>query len=531
MTQVKLIDLTEGMEPTWLGRSATDLLRGLPEISISQNTSLPSWVAGKPIAEDVLEEALGYCDCDCEYGEWIKFIAAIGASPISDSPDRSKRRALAHRFSRGELDREHRYDTILPFRYDGPEAVDRVFDSMLPKETGIGVGSIISTARKNGYRGNVYAQSAAQTFADYIRDAGPIPFSDVFARDVLPVQELVQGLIERGVPTFLSAPGGSHKSRLALQWGLCIDAGAQIYGRTVESATFVYLSAEDHADEVARRAQTIARRLELPRDGAGKFWDRVGKVSALATLSEGGGCELTPFYSELSECLTSIEGHKFVVLDSTYNFVCFQGKGKIDEGAVNAFIVLLQRLCNETNSTLLVLWHPSQSGQERGDASGWSVAWHNAPRARLSVTPAKDTEDAFELRVEKRNHGPKGKPLALYWSDGVLLPRGETDAAEQNVRFMVACERIAKVAAEQGAPIQKQRRLNKWMLDEIEQAVGYRPSQRDVKEALALALRERRLRYVSGGNRQSAGYYPFDLNQATELAIAAKNRKKGRDSN
>ena len=71
------------------------------------------------------------------------------------------------------------------------------------------------------------------------------------------------------------------------------------------------------------------------------------------------------------------------------------------------------------------------------------MAWHNAPRARLSITPVKDTDDTFELKVEKRNHGAKGKPITLYWSDGVLLPRAETDTAEQNARFTEACVRVA----------------------------------------------------------------------------------------
>jgi RecA-family ATPase len=96
-----------------------------------------------------------------------------------------------------------------------------------------------------------------------------------------------------------------------------------------------------------------------------------------------------------SDGLQSVRGHKFVAIDSCYNALRFVGQAKINETSVMAAIRLLQRLCEETNSTLLVLWHPSQAGQERGDASGWSVAWHNAPRARLSLSLVKNVEDAF----------------------------------------------------------------------------------------------------------------------------------------
>jgi hypothetical protein len=373
-----------------------------------------------------------------------------------------------------------------------------------------------------------------EVFAEFLKSLprdttpadGPILFRDVLARAVPPVWELVPGLIEKGTVTFLSAPGGSHKSRVALQWGLSVDAGKPVFGRSVERARFVYVSYEDHADEVARRAQAIARRLTLPTDSAGEFWDLSGKDSPLAVIRESSEIELRPFWNSLHAHLKTIPGHKFVVIDSTYNALRFEGSAKINEGSVMAGIGLLQRLCDETDTTLLVLWHPSQAGQDRGDASGWSVAWHNAPRSRLSLTPVKDTEDAFELKVEKRNHGAKGKPVTLYWSDGILLPRSEAATVEQGARFLDACVSVAIQSAEQGSPIQKQRRLNVWMLDTIESRSGFRPSDREVKEALARAMSLSLLRYAPGTKYQTAGYYPVDPNRAGELAREAKHLQR-----
>jgi Bifunctional DNA primase/polymerase, N-terminal/AAA domain len=353
---------------------------------------------------------------------------------------------------------------------------------------------------------------------------GPVSFGDVLTREVAPVQELIPGLVEKGTVTFLSAPGGSHKSRLAVQWGLSIDAGKPIFGRAVERSRFVYVSYEDHADEVARRAQAIARRLTLAPNSAGQFWDLSGKDAPLAIVQESGECETRPFWDALREHLTGDAGHKFVVIDSTYNALRFAGAAKINEGAVMAGIGLLQRLCDECDCTLLVLWHPSQAGQERGDASGWSVAWHNAPRARLSITPVKDVEDAYDLKVEKRNHGAKGKPITLHWSDGVLLPRTETATSEQAAQLHAAVVRVATDAAEAGAPIQQQRRLLKWQLDEIERAIGRRPSEREVKEELAASLPRGDLRYVKGTQRRTAGFYPPDQDKAEELARVAKRQ-------
>ena len=367
-------------------------------------------------------------------------------------------------------------------------------------------GALVKLAQAHGYDGPSNSISAAETFARYAD--GPVPFRDVLTRTVAPVQEIIPGLIEKGTVTFLSGPGGSNKSRLAVQWGLSIDAGVQIFGRSVECARFVYVSYEDHADEVARRAQAITRRLSLDLNREGLFWDLCGRNAPLAIVQENGDCETQPYWDKLRSQLTAIPKHKFLVIDSCYNALRFVAAAKINEGAVMAGIGLLQRLCDETNSTLLVLWHPSQAGQERGDASGWSVARHNAPRARLSLSIVKDVEDAFELKVEKRNHGPKGKPLTLHWADGVLLPRTETDTWEQGALFMRAVVRVAILSAEHGVPIQQQKKIVKWQVDEIEKVIGRRPNEHEIKDAFAAALPRGELRYLKGTMRRMAGYYP-----------------------
>jgi RecA-family ATPase len=478
--------------------------------------------SGKPASPALVDAMLRCIKPAIVRAGWLTVCGGLVNAPVSDVAWDGL--DVFRRWSAGE------YHDGPPANYQGAVDCEAQWDRDADRGDDVpAFGALVNLAREHGYQGPSHSESASETFKDFLEqqtkaDAsdGPEPISELLGRTVGPVEEVIAGLVERGVPTFFAGPGGSNKSRVGLHWGLSIDAKARIYGRAVMPATFVYVSAEDHHDEVARRAQAITRRLKLPAGGTGRYWDRVGKDSAIAIMSEGGAYELTPFYGELTALLRSIEGHKFVVLDSTYNFVRFQGKAKIDEGAVNAFVALLQRICFEGDATLLMLWHPSQSGQERGDASGWSVAWHNAPRARLSITPVKDSEDAFTLKVEKRNHGAKGPALTLHWSDGVLLPRAESNIAEHEAAFRKSVVRVATMAAECGAPIQKQPRLQKWQLDEIERDIGRRPCDRDVKEVLAACLPVGLLRYIGGSQHRTAGYYPADEQRALELAIAAK---------
>jgi RecA-family ATPase len=343
---------------------------------------------------------------------------------------------------------------------------------------------------------------------------GPLSFTAVLKRKVPPVQEIIPGLVEKGIMTLLSGPGGVHKSRTAVHWGLSVAAQAAVYGRPVERCHFVYLSYEDGDDQVAVRAQGIARRTGLPDDiPNADYWDLREGNQGLFAISEQEGIRPLPFLDRLKRHLQGIDGHKFIVADSAYNVLQFIGNAKINEALVKASIEALSQLCRDTDSTMILLWHPSQAGQARGDSSGWSVAWHNAPRARLSLNEKKDgdrtIEGLYELRVEKRNNAAKGEPLLLRWDDGVLSPPNLLDEAAAKHTQREACIRVAIMAARAGAPITMQRNAQKWQIDEVARETGRPISQSMFKEELHQALIAKRLRYVPGKSKTRAGYFPF----------------------
>ncbi len=267
------------------------------------------------------------------------------------------------------------------------------------------LAAICEHAASYGQNDSAYAvEPASQTFKDVKLEkrteqnekleagrklmAGTISFGELLKREAKPIEELIPGLLEKGIATQLAGPGGSHKSRIALQWGLSLQAGAPVFGRQVQQASFVYLSYEDPWEEVERRAQAICRELDLPSETASQAHYRDFKSAteiprpALATVTETE-ITLEPLYYGLCDYLRTIPGHKFVVLDSTYQVLRFVGQAKINENAVMQALTVLDDICGKTNSSILYLWHPSQAGQERGDASGWSVGFVNAPRARL----------------------------------------------------------------------------------------------------------------------------------------------------
>jgi hypothetical protein len=478
------------------------VLENLPELPASKGAS-PA--IGAPVQLPHLRTLLASIDPDVPYPKWRDIVAGLHATNAGTEDDRL---GLAVEWSRGALT-----DTT-PVRYDGEDAVVRVWETMPAREGGVGYGTLWYAAKAAGYQGRSAAAlppvSMAHAFpavsTTWIRGA------DTLARVVPPVpKELIAGLVEKGITTFLSAPGKTFKSRVSIQWGMCLDAEHPVFGRPVEKATFIYLSYEDHADEVARRMQAIRGRLGLPEKPTFEWADLRRKNKALAIV--GDEVEPQPFHAELMDRVGSIEGHKFVVLDSTYNALRFRGSAKIDEGSVLQAVNFLDDICDKTDSSFMPLWHPSEAGMERGDASGWSVAWKNAPRARLSMTRDKDNRDVISLKVEARNNAPEPKdPILLIYDAGILVPAVEGADVEKIQRD--ACVAVASAAAAQGNPIvpKAPNGFLTWQLDDIERRCGKRLNKRDITAHLERETNPEsgRLRYQRRDGRQQAGYFPRD---------------------
>jgi|GEM_PF-4839368 len=364
--------------------------------------------------------------------------------------------------------------------------------------------------------------------------ADELSLDDILRRKVTPVEELIPGWVEKGIPNFIAGAGGVHKSRLAMQWGLCLNAGASVWGINAalnglrhSNVTLIFCAAEDDANELARRAQAISAALKLKAPARGIFIACKGADSALVVMHENAQVDVRPFFHRLSTRLKTIPGHKVVVLDSAYDFVRFAGRAKIDEDAVNYFIkVVLQRLCDDTDSTLLIPWHPSQAGSGRDTMDGWSVAWHNAPRARLALSEVAGAEDTYELKVVKRNHGRKGPPLTLRFHEGILLPADALPDDGKATELQRICAKAAIEAAGHGVPFNRRTALPDFVFKEAEKALGRRPTRQQMRDALENAIRDRQLIYLPNTRHRLAGLYPPDEEQARDLARAAKRASR-----
>lgn len=362
-----------------------------------------------------------------------------------------------------------------------------------------------------------------EAFKQFLSGVAPVSLKpyrrgDLRAANPKEVRYIIPGWIERGIVNFVCAPGKMHKSRLVLQMGLCVSSGRPVFGEPVEQCSFVFNSYEDDFDEVVRREHAMTRRLGLPEDSDVHYFDmhRSSKdplfkqAPALAEVDEFQ-IRTTPFYDQMRDYLKAIPGHKFWVLDSCYNVLDFKGKAMVNQRAVGQAIGLLEALCAECDCTIVILWHPSAAGAERGDASGFSEAWKNAPRRRLMIEKAKTI--GYTLSVAHANHGPASGSITLVYDKGALVP---ADTSKQMVSLRDAAVAVAIRQAELGEPIKRDGKVGnvslgkyKGVLSAIEQRTGVSYSSKAIMEALTAAEQLGMIAYRSaapGRNALPAGY-------------------------
>jgi hypothetical protein len=359
------------------------------------------------------------------------------------------------------------------------------------------------------------AAADVPAFADYLASSRKrltwINGARIEERAVAPVREIIPGYIERGLTTFLVGVGGLHKSRLALQWGLSIAAGAPVFGKLVERCPFKYVSYEDDLDEVTRRWHAIRDGLGLPGTAGADLLDMSAECAPMAVISEAGGIVLSELWHELAADLDDTPEHKFVVIDSCYNAFLFEGQAKVNETLVAQLCTQLDRFCREHNCTILMLWHPSAAGEDNG--GGWSQAWHNKPRARFRISA--ENGEGFKLECLKKSHGAKPAPTTLHFEDGVLVPADQSKAV-QSLRD--AAVYVAIRFDEQGDRIKRDGKIGKDKITRdhgamrlLAQRTGVEYSVAQFLNALEAALDLRLLQYVENpggrkGQADPAGY-------------------------
>lgn len=243
----------------------------------------------------------------------------------------------------------------------------------------------------------------------------------------------LDGFIPQDEVTLFTGRGGAGKSLLAKQLSTCIASGLPFLKTGTFQATSLYITCEDDVGELHRRLVKINSALRLNMaDMAGKLHisSLRGRLGNELTFTDAKG-HLCP--SETFNLIASTidkTGARFVVLDNVAHL--FSGNEN-DRSDVTKFCNLLNKLCGDTGSTILLVAHPNKAG----DSYSGSTGWLNAVRSHIHLSTPNDDEDDydFDARVlsvgEKANYGPRDTKIEFRWHDWAFVLDSELPADYQ----------------------------------------------------------------------------------------------------
>ena len=243
---------------------------------------------------------------------------------------------------------------------------------------------------------DLHQEQGLDTVRNEILDRGlPLKqFNIKFLKGEIPKREwLVENFIELGKPGIMASIGGIGKSMLALD--LCLKvahgSGSWLGNPIVSSGSAVYLSAEDDAQELHRRVDSL--------DKQGKRFEGLNEVYALPIPSmkerlivlgdtSSQGLHTTSQGDELITALESIDNLKLVVIDPIQSFVSASISSSNEAGQMYASFCA--SISARLGATVLSIHHFSKQGL---------VGTEDNMTARASIRGASSLVDAHRFAL------------------------------------------------------------------------------------------------------------------------------------
>ncbi|MBW9074941.1 AAA family ATPase [Agrobacterium deltaense] len=223
----------------------------------------------------------------------------------------------------------------------------------------------------------------------------------------------------------LSAEGGTGKSLLGSQAAAVTALRRETFlGRDIMGGPVIYLGAEDDENEFKRRFHDIARSEGVSR-GEIKGLHLIPMADKDPLLSEPdkkGQMQPTATWHRLVETVRRVRPVA-LWLDTAADLF---GGDEIKRVQVRQFVAMLRTLAIAQRVTIVLLYHPSQSGIESGTGKSGSTAWFNSVRSAVFMTEEKDDSGNLRrIRNTKSNYGKKGKGFVVKWQRGVFVLHDE----------------------------------------------------------------------------------------------------------
>jgi len=232
---------------------------------------------------------------------------------------------------------------------------------------------------------------------------------------------LVPNWLPEGEVSSIYGGGSMGKSLVALQLAYAVATGTPWLGLPTKQAPVLYVACEDTDDELHRRRDAILDSPEFQFCGDLSkallyLWSRVGEENDLA-IEKDADVISGRFEPVLRAALEKYNLRGALLILDTVSDVYLGCENQREK--VNKFIkTILGKLRQDFDLTILILAHPSRSGQKTKDMLSGSTAWNNAVRNRLAMCRDEDNPDVTILERVKSNYAKSGEQIYLEWEDG-----------------------------------------------------------------------------------------------------------------
>ncbi|SHG69562.1 AAA family ATPase [Bradyrhizobium erythrophlei] len=230
-------------------------------------------------------------------------------------------------------------------------------------------------------------------------------------------QWFVEGWIPDRTVTNLSGDGGSGKTEIVLQLIAASSLGLSWFGKNVAIGPCLYYGAEDEADELHRRLETIVSESgkQLSDLDGIRLIPMAGLDAVLAEPDRKGTLAATVIYPKLVSQAMVLRP-KLIVVDPSADVF---GGDEINRAQVRKFVSMLRGLAMDVDCAVLLLSHPSLTGMNSGTGTSGSTAWNNSVRSRLYLEIT--SPETRVLTIVKANHGKVGEKIEMRWQDGIYV--------------------------------------------------------------------------------------------------------------
>lgn len=246
-------------------------------------------------------------------------------------------------------------------------------------------------------------------------------------RHAPPREWMVDQVSLKRTTCLFSGIGGIGKTLLMQQLMTACALDQPWLGKKVAACRSFALFGEDPEDEVWRRQEGICRYYGAEAgdldDMTMVTLDQVDSPILYTAHPRDPTGRPTPLWERVEKHVREV-GAQLVILDNVG--ACYGGNANYPE-QVRPFLQLTNKLARDIDGLVVLIQHPSATGEQDQNAQAGARTWRNTVRSQVIMQLPRESDeeepsDERIIRIGKNNYGRREAPMRIVWQAGVFAP-------------------------------------------------------------------------------------------------------------